>query len=45
MNMKVPFGMYAALYAGVLILYFIINTVLVGQIRKIVPAQVMKNRE
>lgn len=37
--------LWAVLYGGILVLYFIINRVLVGRLNKIVPAEVMKNRE
>lgn len=37
--------LWAALYGGILVLYFIINRVLVGRLNKIVPAEVLKNRE
>ena len=37
--------LWAVLYGGILVLYFIINRVLVGRLNKIVPAEVLKNRE
>ncbi len=37
--------LWAVLYGGIIILYFIINRVLVGRLNKIVPAEVLKNRE
>ena len=40
-----PFWMYLAIFAGILILYFIINQLLIRRIRKMVPAEVLKNRE
>lgn len=40
-----PFWMYLAIFAGILILYFIINHLLIRRIRKMVPAEVLKNRE
>lgn len=36
--------LWAVLYGGILVLYFIINRVLVGRLNKIVPAEVLKNR-
>ena len=39
------FWMYLAIFAGILILYFIINHLLIRRIRKMVPAEVLKNRE
>lgn len=32
-------------YAAIILLYFVINHVLVGKIRKITPAEILKNRE
>ena len=37
--------LWTVLYGGILVLYFIINRVLVGRLNKIVPAEVLKNRE
>lgn len=37
--------LWAVLYDGILVLYFIINRALVGRLNKIVPAEVLKNRE
>lgn len=37
--------LWAVLYGGIIVLYFIINRVLVGRLNKIVPAEVLKNRE
>lgn len=37
--------LWAVLYCGIIVLYFIINRVLVGRLNKIVPAEVLKNRE
>lgn len=37
--------LWAVLYGGILVLYFIINRVLVGRLNKIVPAELLKNRE
>lgn len=40
-----PFWMYPAIFAVVLVLYFIINHLLVRKIRKMAPTEVLKNRE
>ena len=37
--------LWAVLYAAILLLYFVINKALVGRLNKIVPAEVLKNRE
>ena len=40
-----PFWMYLAIFAVVLVLYFIINHLLIRKIRKMAPTEVLKNRE
>lgn len=45
MNLTFPWQMYVLLFAAILVLYFVINRVLVGKINKIVPAELLKNRE
>lgn len=40
-----PFYIYAGLYIIILLLYVMINYILVGRIKKMVPAEVLKNRE
>lgn len=40
-----PPELYAAIFAVVIVLYLAINLVLTGRIRKIKPAEVLKNRE
>lgn len=40
-----PPELYAAIFAVVIVLYLVINLVLTGRIRKIKPAEVLKNRE
>ncbi|MCR5214385.1 MAG: ABC transporter permease [Eubacterium sp.] len=42
---KFPWYIYVGLYIIILILYFIINNLLIGRIKKMVPAEVLKNRE
>lgn len=37
--------MYAGIYAGILICYFVISQLLVRRLEKITPAEVLKNRE
>lgn len=37
--------LYLAMFAGVLVLYFIINHLLVRRIKQMLPAEVLKNRE
>lgn len=45
MNLSFPWQLYLGIYGGVLLLYFIINCFLVRRLKKIVPAEVLKNRE
>ena len=45
MNLHFPWYMYALIFAGIMIFYFVVSTVLVRKIKKITPAEVLKNRE
>lgn len=45
MNLKFPWYLYAAVFAGVMAVYFVINTFLVRKLKRITPAEVLKNRE
>lgn len=36
---------YVMLYAGIIVFYLIVNKLLVGRLKKLVPAEVLKNRE
>jgi len=45
MKLAFPWQMYAIIYAAVLLLYFIINEILVGRLKKVNLAEVLKNRE
>lgn len=40
-----PFYIYVMIYVIIIVLYLIINNALVGKIKKMVPAEVLKNRE
>lgn len=44
-NKSFPMWMYGAVLAGILVLYFIINHLLIRRIHKMIPAEVLKNRE
>ena len=44
-NLAFPVYMYLAIFAGVMIVYFIITGILVKKLGKITPAEVLKNRE
>lgn len=45
MNLKFSWQLYAGIYAAVILLYLFINQLLVGRLKKMVPAEVLKNRE
>lgn len=44
-NLTFSWQMYVGIYLGVLILYFFINRMLLRRLKKILPAEVLKNRE
>lgn len=44
-NLKFPFYMYLIIFAGVMLVYFVVNLLLVRKLNKITPAEVLKNRE
>ncbi len=45
MDLSFPWYLYAIVLAGAMLIYLMISSVLTGKIRKIVPAEVLKNRE
>lgn len=45
MNLKFPWYLYAEIFVGVMGIYFVVNTVLVRKLKRITPAEVLKNRE
>ena len=45
MNLRFTWQMYVGIYMAILVLYFIINWALVGHLKKMLPAEVLKNRE
>ena len=45
MNLTFSWELYAVIFGAVILLYFIINPLLVRRVKKIVPAEVLKNRE
>lgn len=45
MDLRFPWYLYATVLAGAMLVYLLISSVLTGKIRKIVPAEVLKNRE
>ena len=44
-DLTFPWYLYAAVFAAVIVLYFIINKILTGKINKISSAEILKNRE
>ncbi len=45
MDLAFPWYMYIMIFAGIMIFYLMVNTILVGKLKKITPAEVLKNRE
>ena len=45
MNIAFPWYLYAGLFCAVMAVYFIVNVVLVNKLKKISPAEALKNRE
>lgn len=45
MNLRFEWYVYLLIFAGVMLVYFIVNALLVRKINKITPAEVLKNRE
>ena len=45
MDIKFSMGMYGVIYAGVILVYLVINQLLVGRLNKVNLAEVLKNRE
>lgn len=44
-DLRFSWQLYAGIYAAIIILYFLINRMLVGRLKRMVPAEVLKNRE
>lgn len=45
LNVHFPWYMYAGIFGGIMFFYFLVSTILVGKLKKITPAEVLKNRE
>lgn len=45
MNLHFTWYMYAAIYIGIMLIYFAVNGLLTAKLKKITPAEVLKNRE
>ena len=45
MNLTFSWQLYAGVYIAVLLMYFVINQLLVHRLKKMIPAEVLKNRE
>lgn len=45
MNLRFEWYVYPLIFAGVMLVYFIVNALLVRKINRITPAEVLKNRE
>lgn len=44
-NLKFPWYLYGVIFVGILVCYFVIHTILVQKLKRISPAEVLKNRE
>ncbi len=44
-NLHFPWYLYAMIFGAIMLFYFAVNTILVGKLKKITPAEVLKNRE
>lgn len=45
MNLHFEWYMYAGIYIGIMLIYFAVNGMLTAKLKKITPAEVLKNRE
>ena len=45
MNIAFPWYYYALIFAGIMLIYFAVNALLTAKLKKISPAEVLKNRE
>ena len=45
MNLKFPWYLYVEVLAGVMAVYYVVNTFLVWKLKRITPAEILKNRE
>ena len=45
LNLHFPWYMYAVIFGAIMLFYIIVSTILVGKLKKITPAEVLKNRE
>ncbi|MBQ8175708.1 MAG: FtsX-like permease family protein [Oscillospiraceae bacterium] len=44
-NLNFPWYVYASIFGAIMLFYIIVSTILVGKLKKITPAEVLKNRE
>lgn len=45
LNLEFPWYLYVGIFAGVMVVYFVVNAFLVRKLKQITPAEVLKNRE
>lgn len=45
MNLSFPWYYYLLIFAGIMLIYFAVNTILTAKLKKTSPAEVLKNRE
>ncbi len=44
-NLIFPWYLYVLIFGAVILFYFVVNRILVSKLKKITPAEVLKNRE
>ncbi len=45
MNLAFPWYYYLLIFAGIMLIYFAVNAIITAKLKKISPAEVLKNRE
>ena len=45
LNLEFPWYLYAGIFCAIMVFYFMVNAMLTGKLKKITPAEVLKNRE
>lgn len=45
MNLAFPWYYYLLIFAGIMLIYFAVNALLTAKLKRISPAEVLKNRE
>lgn len=45
LNLTFPWYLYVGIFGAIMLFYLLVNTILVGKLKRITPAEVLKNRE